>query len=352
MLNNSLVIGLAIISLVCVYLIWEHFKMSAKLKYLEMSIHETVQTVQGLVNNNLCLPPRQEMQHHPPQYQQSQQHQQSQQSQQPQQPQQSQQSQQPQQPQQPQQSQQPQQPQQKDNIDISKLAGGLFQSGGGVFQNILTNLMASFDVKDDNNQVENEEECEFEEYEDEEDVDDENVDDDVEDENNMNQNKESVEIEPLEITDELKEQINNLTFTEPENEPLKSEPEPEFEIEELEEVKDSNDNVEELNEIEPVELSEKEPVQIQDFDAISDIEELGEIKFDNMVGIDINTDMKIYSEMESEQQEEQFDITNSTQLNNMTLKQLQDIADKYKIGKRGTKEQIVARIKRHNKMTA
>ena len=57
MLNNSITIGLAVISLVCIYLIWENFKQSAKLRYLESSIHETIQTVQGLVNNSLTLPP-------------------------------------------------------------------------------------------------------------------------------------------------------------------------------------------------------------------------------------------------------------------------------------------------------
>ena len=57
MLENSVTIVLAILSLVCVYLIWENFKQSSKIRYLESSIHETIQTVQGLVNNSLCLPP-------------------------------------------------------------------------------------------------------------------------------------------------------------------------------------------------------------------------------------------------------------------------------------------------------
>jgi len=185
MLNNSLVIGLAIISLVCVYLIWEHFKMAAKLKYLEMSIHETVQTVQGLVNNNLCLPPRHETQQqsHPQQPQPQQSH--------PQQPQQQPQSQ-PQQQSQPQ-SQQQEQKKQTEGLDISKLAGGLFQSGGGVFQNILTNLMSSLEQNE--NETEN---------------------DDIEEISDDNDDLEEVEIEPLEITEELKEQIDSLTFNEPE----------------------------------------------------------------------------------------------------------------------------------------
>ncbi len=53
MLNNTVAIALAIISLVCLYLIWQNFKQAAKIRYLEASIHETVQTVQGLVNNSL-----------------------------------------------------------------------------------------------------------------------------------------------------------------------------------------------------------------------------------------------------------------------------------------------------------
>jgi hypothetical protein len=330
MLNNSLVIGLAIISLVCVYLIWEHFKMSAKLKYLEMSIHETVQTVQGLVNNNLCLPPQhqQSQQHHPFHTQQQQPHQ----------PQQPQQSPQPQHQQQP-----PQEQQQKkeiEGIDISKLAGGLFQSGGGVFQNILTNLMSSMEQSvnegNEDEDVDDEENDEMNE----------NISEYESDNDNEIQEIEIGEIEPLEITEELKEQIDNLTF----NEPEEQEHQEELNVEDFGELEEVNDKKEEV-----------------EFDNVSEIEELGDIKFDDMVGIDINQDMKGYSEMENEngietetetETETEREITNETkdnlgpeELNHMTLKQLQDIAEKLKLGKRGTKEQLITRIKRSMKMS-
>ena len=63
MINNSIVIALAIISVVCVYLIWENFKIRSKMKYLEASVHETVQTVQAMINTPFQHPPIQQEQH-------------------------------------------------------------------------------------------------------------------------------------------------------------------------------------------------------------------------------------------------------------------------------------------------
>jgi hypothetical protein len=288
--------------------------MSSKVKYLEASIHETVQTVQGLINNSMCLPPNNNQLHEQQQtQQQQQQQQQTPQQQTPQ--------------QQTPQQQTPQPPayqsEQKEKASVTP------QFGGNFLQNIFSNIIkvveqtgsAQQNSENENGNSEEDEEYDDEEYED--------------------------EIEPLEITDELKEQIDSLQFSEPEQETEKNTELTEFEdfnIDELEEVaKEVSEEVKEA-EAEVVEeakvVEEVKEVEVaedvnRNIDLMNEIEELGEID-----EIDIENEIK----------KEPF-LNNPEMLNNMTVKQLQDIAEKFNLGKRGSKDQLITKIKRNIKMS-
>jgi hypothetical protein len=313
MISNSVTIGLAVISLVCVYLLWENFKMTSKLRYLESSIHETVQTVQSLVNNSICLPPRHpesinakpetvpQQSTQPPQYQPSRQQQQ---------------------------QQQPQQisPPSKSTTEppanniFGNLIGSLFKN------NPLINMMNLDNIGEEH--IEGEDD----------DMEDGDMEDGDMEDGEYDEDEEG--IEPLEMSDELKNQINSLEFTEGET----------GELEEVkEETKEVDDEIEELKlddveTIEPVES--KETFEIEDTlnqDAQETKEEHVEKEVDEVEEIKNETTEETD---DVEKRDNSYEETPEL-LNHMTVKQLQDIAEKYKLGKRGTKEQLLTKIKRN-----
>ncbi len=310
MINNSIVVALAIISVVCVYLMWENFKIRSKVKYLEASIHETVQTVQAMINSPFQHPP---LQSHQQQHQQPQPQTQPQAQPQP-------------QPQtQPQEQSQPQ-PQQEQKQE-NKMTGG----GAGFFQNIISNIMKT--VEQASPMFEN---CDIESLTDES---------TTEDDNKIE------EIEPLDITDELKKEINDLTFADVEEdnfEPKIEELVDEENVEDLEEVENLEevdvDNFEpKIEELEDV-TTQVEEVTTQEEETTIQVEEV-KVKEDEMMN-----DIEDIGDLEMSTEDPDTYLTNPDVLGYLTLKQLQDIAEKNKLGKRGTKEQLITRIKRNMKL--
>ena len=346
MLNNTVAIALAIISLVCLYLIWQNFKQTAKIRYLEASIHETVQTVQGLVNNSLGYDNIQQQKdfqqvpQHPPQMLSQQSSSQS-----------SAQATQPvQAPQQQTSTQQKDQSKQTDQIPQIPQIGGMFGSllNNLIGKNSLFNMQPMNGIENDD-----ENDGDIEEIDDE-------IDGDIE------------EIEPLEINDELKEQINNLEFKEPEDgqvdtkKETKDDEDAEQETEETEET-ESEQEVEELN-IENLETGDLESVS-GDFDDHIGLEEVSmvestepkeesktEPKEESKTEAKDEPKEETKEEQQKEHKEEHKEehnedyLTNAELLNGMSLKQLRDIAEKYNLGSRGSKEQLLAKIKRNISM--
>ena len=315
MINNSIVIALAIISVVCVYLIWENFKIRSKMKYLESSVHETIQTVQAMINTPFQHPPLQQQphpHHHqvtPKQEQQQPQQQSHQQSQ----------------------SEQPQE---------NKMMGG------GFLQNIISNIMKT--VEQAAPMFDN---CDLES---------------VTDESTTEEDNKIEDIEPLDITEELKKEINDLTFAEDEDveednfEPKIEELEDDENIEDLEEVEVNMEDVEDLEDVdvdnfEP-KIEELEEVTTQVEEVTPQVEEVTpqvekvtpqveEIKEDEMMN-----DIEDIGDLEMSNEDADSYLTNPDVLGYLSLKQLQDIAEKNKLGKRGTKEQLITRIKRNMKL--
>jgi hypothetical protein len=361
MLNNSVVIGLAIISVVCVYLIWENFKMSSKLKHIESAVNESIQIVQGLVNNPICMPPQPNNLSHPlHQHIEQQSHNNSQKIQQ----------QTPQQPAQQPQAQEIQQSGKKETNPLNQMMGG----SGGLFQNIFSNIIKAVEQNGGA----------FEEF-------DENMEMEMEtDESSTEEDgkiQEIEEIEPLEMTDELKEQINNLTFNEPKSDDFSDidnldleevtedtpAAEPVVEVEEVkaaepvveaEEVKAVEPvvEVEEVKAAEPVvetqEVKAAEPVvEAQEVKAVEPVVEAQEVKakeddLTSMIDdIDEIGDIDMGSSEAGSHDIDAY-LTNPDLLAYLPLKQLQEIAEKNKLGKRGSKEQLITRIKRNMKLKA
>jgi hypothetical protein len=242
MLENSVTIVLAILSLVCVYLIWENFKQSSKIRYLESSIHETIQTVQGLVNNSLCLPaPRNN--YHPE----------------------------PVKPPQPQPQPQPRTEQKQEQ-------------------------------------------------------------------------QEQLEEEPFEMSDELKEKINNLTFNDEEEDEH---------IEELSFDGDGDNVVDVECEDLPDELTEMvEDVKPEVVEVVEKVEEVEEVKPEVVEVVEKVEEVEEVKpevvEVVEEVEEETSDdyIKNPNLLNEMSLKTLREIAEKRNLGHRGSKEQLITKIRR------
>jgi len=313
MLNNYVTIGLAIISLVCIYLIWENFKQSAKIRYLEASIHETIQTVQGLVNNSLSLPPLHRNENH--NYH----------------------------------------PTHINNSMSSTQNNNNNNNNNNVSKNNSNNVnINSSNVEPRNTNVEKEL---FEN-------DLESVTDEVENDVST--------LEPLELTNELKDKINNLVFVDGE-ETTDNESNQEDEMEEMEDEEDKDEEEEEMEDLNNLEYDDEEKPSTQ-----VEIEELedftNEIQMEN---VDINLNLKEEKQEVQEQplqevvkdEENIFDdhlsnleevketqkestttedyIKNPELLNGMSLKQLKDIAEKYNLGVRGGKEQLLTKIKRN-----
>jgi hypothetical protein len=258
MLENSVTIVLAILSLVCVYLIWENFKQSSKIRYLESSIHETIQTVQGLVNNSLCLPPPRTNYHPEP-------------------------------------------------VKQSLTAQSLQQSSS---QSTPSKLK---DIKEDHEHQE-----EHEEHE------------------------EQSEEEPFEMSDELKEKINNLTFNQDESDD-----------EQIEELSFNGDNDNECD-VECQDLPDdmtdtlnepEEPEEVEEPQKVEEPEKVKEVKTVEPEPTSAPIEVK---KVEEESQATPSDdyITNTHLLNEMSLKELREIAEKRNLGYRGTKEQLIMKIKR------
>ena len=306
MLNNYVTIGLAIISLVCVYLIWENFKQSAKIRYLEASIHETIQTVQGLVNNSLSLPPlprNENHNYHPTPI----------------------------------------------NNSMSSVQNNNNKNNSNNFNNNNSNNVNinSSNVEPRNTNVEKEL---FEN-------DLESVTDEVE--------NDVATLEPLELTNELKDKINNLVFVDGE-ESTDNESNHESEEDEEDEENEMKDDLNNLEyDDEEKEKQPSSPVEIEELEDFSN-----EIQMEN---IDVQPEQKTYKKQENQEdvkdEENIFDdhlshleevketqkeststedyIKNPELLNGMSLKQLKDIAEKYNLGVRGGKEQLLTKIKRN-----
>jgi hypothetical protein len=307
MINNSIVIALAIISVVCVYLIWENFKIRSKMKYLEASVHETIQTVQAMINTPFQHPPLQQQysQPHPhpqvpPKQEQSQ-------------------------PQQQQSHQQSQPEQQQENKMM----------GGGFLQNIISNIMKTVEQAApmfDNGDLES-----------------------VTDESTTEEDNKIEELEPLDITEELKKEINDLTFTEAEEkiedledvdfEPKIEELEDDENIEDLEDIDVDNfeSKIEELEDEVKVEEVKVEEVKVEEV-KVEEVK-VEEVKEDEMIN-----DIEDLGDLEMSNEDADSYLTNPDVLGYLSLKQLQDIAEKNKLGKRGTKEQLITRIKRNMKL--
>jgi hypothetical protein len=298
MLNNSITIGLAIISLVCVYLIWESFKQSAKIRYLESSIHETIQTVQGLVNNSLALPPlqRNDANH---------------------------------------------------NYHPAPINNIIKNNTQDQVQTKEKQSVSSSEKQAVDNLFENDEL--------------ESVTEEVENDNQ--------DLEPFEMTEELKSKINNLTFNEPENTESEDGEEME-EVEDIENIEDveemeeyQSEGMEDMNEVENVENIE----DIDDIENIDDIQDISEVK-DNIVETpkevevsEVNQEKSVevqelpeddHQSSESTESGDEDYIKNPNLLNGMSLKELREIAEKQNLGYRGTKEQLITKIKRNIMMAS
>ena len=302
MLNNYVTIGLAIISLICIYLIWENFKQSAKIRYLEASIHETIQTVQGLVNNSLSLPPlprNENHNYHPV------------------------------------------------PVNNSMSSAPNYNNNNNISNK---NNFNSSSVESRNTNIEKEL---FEN-------DLESVTDEVENDVGT--------LEPLELTNELKDKINNLVFIDGDESDNESNQE-ESQEESQEEMEDDLNNLEyddEEKPSSPVEIEELEDftnkIQMENIDVKEEKqesnesqEELNEV-FKEELHEDIKDDENIFDdhlsnleEVKETQKEETTEdyIKNPELLNVMSLKQLKDIAEKYNLGVRGGKEQLLTKIKRN-----
>jgi hypothetical protein len=244
MLENSVTIVLAILSLVCVYLIWENFKQSSKIRYLESSIHETIQTVQGLVNNSLCLPPPRTNYHPEP-------------------------------------------------VKQSLTAQSLQQSTPSKLT----------DIKEEQEHQEDQE------------------------------HNEQSEEEPFEMSDELKEKINNLTFNQAESDD-----------EQIEELSFNGDvECEDL----PDDMTDtlNEPQDVEEVEEPQDVEEPEEVEKIQEVEPEPTSAPVEVKKVKEESQSDDY-IKNSNLLNEMSLKELREIAEKRNLGYRGTKEQLIMKIKR------
>ena len=306
MLNNYVTIGLAIISLICIYLIWENFKQSAKIRYLEASIHETIQTVQGLVNNSLSLPPlprNENHNYHPAQV----------------------------------------------NHSMSSAPNyNNNNNSNNNNNNNNSNKNNSSSVEARNTNIKKEL---FEN-------DLESVTDEVENDVGI--------LEPLELTNELKDKINNLVFIdgdESDNESNQEQSNIESNEESQEEMEDDLNNLEYDDEEKP-----SSPVEIEELEDLEDLtneiqmenvniqeskqesqeelkqesqEELNENIFDDHL-----SNLEEVKETQQESTTEDY-IKNPELLNGMSLKQLKDIAEKYNLGVRGGKEQLLTKIKRN-----
>lgn len=257
MLENSVTIVLAILSLVCVYLIWENFKQSSKIRYLESSIHETIQTVQGLVNNSLCLPPPRNNYHPEP-------------------------------------------------VKQSLTAQSLQQSSSQPTPSKLK------DIKEEHEHQEDHEEHQ--------------------------EHDEQSEEEPFEMSDELKEKINNLTFNQVESD--------DEQIEELS-FNGDNDNDNECD-VECQDLPDDMTDTLNEPEEPQEVEEVEEVKQVKTVEPEPTPSPIEVKKVEEESQEALSDdyIKNTNLLNEMSLKELREIAEKRNLGYRGTKEQLIMKIKR------
>jgi hypothetical protein len=296
--------GLAIISLVCVYLLWENFKMTSKLRYLESSIHETVQTVQSLVNNSVCLPPRpKEVEQIKPQTV----------------------------------AQPVQTPQSKtqtgspvkEEINTTESSSKPQIPQNNIFGNILGSLLQNNPLISMMSNLGQEQEPvdDDEEYNEDDENDEESEIEEIFDDENEDEKEKEEPIEPLEMSDELKNQINSLEFADGEIVELKEEDE------------EATQQPEETFEIEGIE----------ELEGLEGLE-----NFDETISKEVNNEHHEHHEdvlttqehdESSEKKDESYEETPEL-LNHMTVKQLQDIAEKYKLGKRGTKEQLLTKIKR------
>jgi hypothetical protein len=276
MLNNSITIGLAVISLVCIYLIWENFRQSAKLRYLESSIHETVQTVQGLINNSLTLPPmsRNEANH---------------------------------------------------NYHPEPIRGNINPS---MINKNNSNSNTTVPIPVASPQLSTSEKKAMEKLS--EDIDLESVTEEVD--------NEIQELEPLVMTEELKTKIDSLHFSEPNG----------TEHHNHEDSEDSGDDgVEELEEHIDIEEFD-ESVNDNNIDSIENVE-ITELPDE----INTNTVEEVEGEGEEEVVEDEVVenyVKNPNLLNDMSLKELREIAEKHNLGHRGTKEQLITKIKRNINM--
>ncbi len=285
MLNNSITIGLAVISLVCIYLIWENFRQSAKLRYLESSIHETVQTVQGLINNSLTLPPmsRNEANH---------------------------------------------------NYHPEPIRGNINPS---MMNRNNSNTTVPVPVPVTSPQLSTSEKKAMEKLS--EDIDLESVTEEVD--------NQIQELEPLVMTEELKNKIDNLHFSEPNG----TEHTNHEDGEDSEGDDSGDDGVEELEEHIDIEEFD-ESVNDNNIDSIENVE-ITELPDE----INTNTVEEVDGEGEGEGEEEVVEdevvenyVKNPNLLNDMSLKELREIAEKHNLGHRGTKEQLITKIKRNINM--
>lgn len=257
MLENSVTIVLAILSLVCVYLIWENFKQSSKIRYLESSIHETIQTVQGLVNNSLCLPPPRTNYHPEP-------------------------------------------------VKQSLTAQSLQQSTSSKLN----------DIKEEQEHQEDQEDQEH---------------------------NEQSEEEPFEMSDELKEKINNLTFNQAESDDEQIEElsfNGDVECEDLpDDMTDTLNEPEDLEEVgKPQDVEEVgEPQKVEEVEAVKEVKTVEPEPTPTSAPIEVK---KVEEEISDDY------IKNTNLLNEMSLKELREIAEKRNLGYRGTKEQLIMKIKR------
>ncbi len=278
MLNNSITIGLAVISLVCIYLIWENFRQSAKLRYLESSIHETVQTVQGLINNSLTLPPmsRNEANH---------------------------------------------------NYHPEPIRGNINPS---MMNRNNSNTTVPVPVPVTSPQLSTSEKKAMEKLS--EDIDLESVTEEVD--------NQIQELEPLVMTEELKNKIDNLHFSEPNG----TEHTNHEDGEDSEGDDSGDDGVEELEEHIDIEEFD-ESVNDNNIDSIENVE-ITELPDE----INTNTVEEVDGEGEGEGEVVENYVKNPNLLNDMSLKELREIAEKHNLGHRGTKEQLITKIKRNINM--
>jgi hypothetical protein len=137
---------------------------------------------------------------------------------------------------------------------------------------------------------------------------------------------------------------------------VKAEEVEEEEVEEEEVEEESEQEVEELN-IENLETADLESVS-GDFDDHIGLEEVSmvestetkeEPKEEAKEELKEETKEEAKEEQKKEPKEEHNEdyLTNVELLNGMSLKQLRDISEKYNLGSRGSKEQLLAKIKRN-----